>query len=354
MNIPQVGQGIGAYQWTEDHIPLIRMGIDAGMTLIDTAEGYDNGKSETIVGKAIEGKKRGKIQISTKFSPENSSYNKVINSCNNSLKRLKTHYIDLYQIHWPSAEVPFDETLRAMEKLKKDRKIRYIGVDNILFYQLKKIYSICKSRLDFIQVEYNLFDRSIEEDILPFCKERNIKVIAYSPLDRGRLANGNAAQYLINRMAKKYTRSPSQIVLNWLINYGGVSVIPKSSDKKHLLYNATSTVFTMEEEDLNLISELCKTEVYKILPSNIQVSLNGEENRKTYQTLEEALKNELDFCPSPQQLAKKIGKSKPIKPVRIVSQDDGNTYSLVEGRIRYWAWVIARGDKPIPSIIRKK
>ena len=351
IELPKIGYGVGSYHWSDDNIDTMRLAIEKGMTLLDTAEGYDGGNSETVIGKAIKGY-RDKVLISSKFSPENSSYDKVIEACEGSLKRLGTDRIDLYQIHWPSATIPFEETVRAMEKLVQDGKVVHIGAGNVLLHELEKLHSICGDKLKFIQVEYNLFDRTMESYVFPYCRYNDIAIIAYSPLDRGRMANGRRAIEVLDNMSKKYSRPLSQIVLNYLWATSGSCVIPKSSNRKHLISNSESTSFYLTVQDLQDISEACQTEVKWIKPSEIRVSLSGEDNRKTYQNIEDAIKNELKYCPSASDLSRIIEITDSIKPVRLVKSEDG--YSLVEGRIRYWAWVIANSDKPLPSIIRSQ
>lgn len=358
--IPAIGQGcmgIGGglnrdTKSDKEYIASIQHGINLGMTLIDTAEVYGEGHSEEIVGKAILGK-RSEIFLCTKFSPENNYYSNVIHSCDNSLSRLKTNYIDLYQIHWPNPLVQLEETLRAMEDLIQEGKVRHIGVSN---FSMKQIYeaknSLKKTILFSNQVEYNLFDRYIEKSILPYCQQNNMAVIAYSPLNKGKLNNNHE---ILNELSLKYQKSISQIILNWLIFHKNVIVIPKSANLKHVDENAKSADFIMEESDYKIISEKINPHPKLISPQKICVSTKGYGNRKVYQTLQEALDNKLSFVPSPSQLANEIKNEDEIKPVRLIRREqksDEFEFDLVEGRIRYWAWVIAYGfKKNIPSLI---
>jgi len=302
---------------------------------------------------------RDKVVIATKFSPDHSEYNEVIASAEGSLRRLNTDYIDLYQVHWPNPEVPINETMRALEHLVENGKVRHIGVSNFSLSQLKEAREVLKKH-DIVsnQVEYNLFDRHIEKDVLPYCEEENISVIAYSPLDQGKMARGDVSNEL-DRLAKKYKRTASQIILNWLNTHQPVISIPKSLTKKHILENASSLDFEMEEEDIDAIGRDFKKKVLMVPTENIKVSVRGEGARRVYQTSEEAVANNLGFSPSPMALAKYIQThpDEDIKPVRLtasVDEKNGGDYDLVEGRIRYWAWVLAfDGKRPIPAYVRQ-
>jgi len=243
--IGQGSMGIGGYlkkDSTSDkkYIDALQLGINSGMTFIDTAENYGGGYSEIIIGEAVK-RIRDKVLIATKVSPEHLSYENVIHACDGSLKRLGTDYIDIYQIHWPNPAIPVGETLRAMETLKKQGKIRFIGVSNFSLKQLKEAIATLESgEIVSAQVEYNLFDRTIENDILPFCEENSIAVIAYSPLDQGDIIQGESKSEIIRAIALKYNKTPAQIVLNWLISHKNVITIPKALKPEHIRQNAES------------------------------------------------------------------------------------------------------------------
>ncbi len=348
MKFPCIGQGIGEYKWTDHHVESIQMGILKGMNLIDTAEKYDNGQAERIAGEAIKPLRTRSI-IATKFSPEHNRYADVKKAAEGSLRRLGVKYIDIYQMHWPNPEVPIEETMQAMKDLVLEGKIKYIGVGNLSLSQLKKACSCVK--VSTLQMEYNLFDRFIEDAILPFCRQHNITVIAYSPLDQGHIVDGDNNRKIIYDLAEKYNKEPSQIALRWLSRDASIVSIPKSSSEEHITTNAES-IFPMSSKDIQLITDnVCGTRA-DILPSRISVSLKGEGNKKAYQTLEEAIDNHLGFVPSPVSLSKIIREDSDIKPVRVIEKD--GSYILIEGRVRYWAWVIAFGfDTPISAYIRK-
>jgi diketogulonate reductase-like aldo/keto reductase len=346
LDFPKIGQGIGAYKWDDSNQSLIKHAALNGLNFIDTAEDYDNGNSERVIGLAIK-EIREKVILSSKFSPHNNSYSKVLKSLDNSLKRLNTDYLDIYQLHWPNPSVPIEETIEALNLLKTNGKIRYIGFENLTLAELKSIYKLIK--IDTFQIEYNLFDRSIEPDIYNFCLENKILIIGYSPLDQGYIADGNIKKYLI-KLSKKYGKSLAQIALNWIVNKKNILPIPKFSTFEHFqeIYESD---FKIDEDDFTYINDNV-TPVNHIKPKLINVINEGQNNRKTYLTLNDAKLNKLEYVPSPIQLSEVISNNKDIKPIRLIKINDLQ-YNLIEGRIRFWAWVLAYGDEdPIPSYIR--
>ena len=361
--IPRVGQGCmgigGGFSRDQSvaasHVTALELGIDLGLTFLDTAEVYAAGHSEEIVGRVAKGK-REKLFIATKFSPDNHEYSKVVSAAERSLHRLQTDYIDLYQIHWPNPSVPIGETIRAMEDLVASGKVRHIGLSNFSVREMRAAQDALGSGKIFSnQCEYNLFDRFIELDILPYCRETQVVTIAYSPLDKGRTADGDDRLRLLQTLAKKYGRSPSQIALNWLIAQSAVVVIPKAVNPTHIRENAAAATFDLEPSDVDLIDRVCTSEPDWVDPYRIRVAVDGDGGRKVYQTLEEALLNPLGMSPSPRELAEFIEKGEPTKPVRLVrsKKTDNFEFDLVEGRLRYWAWVIAFGGaRPVPAYIR--
>ena len=233
LRLPALGQGVGLYAWDDSHIDTMREGVDLGMNFFDTAEGYDNGNSERIIGRAIRGI-RDKVIVGTKFSPENSGRGDVVAAAEASLNRLGTDYIDLYQIHWPNPAFPLEETIRGMEDLKRQGKVRHIGVGNQYLEELSEARALAEGPVASIQLEYNLFDRMVEEEILPFCWENHMFLLAYSPIDQGRIADGPRRREAVERIAAKYEKTPAQVALRWLIHRPEVVAIPKASNRKHL------------------------------------------------------------------------------------------------------------------------
>ena len=178
----------GGYTWgpqnQKDSIDTIRAAVDLGVNLFDTAEFYSEGYSEEVLGKGVSGL-RDKVLIATKVWVDNLTSEKLIQACEGSLKRLNTDYIDLYQIHWPNWDVPLEETLSAMLKLRDSGKIRFLGVSNFGIQDLTEALGYA----DIVsnQVAYSLLFRAIEFDILPECRKANLSALAYSPLAQGLL-----------------------------------------------------------------------------------------------------------------------------------------------------------------------
>ena len=240
--------GFGTWKLGNEGIDAIKRSIELGANFIDTAEMYGN---ETIVGRAIKG---ADAFIATKVSPHHLHYDDVIKACNTSMQLLGVKQIDLYQIHWPNPTIPIKETMKAMEKLVDDGKIRYIGVSNFSLSELNEAQS-AMSKYDIVsnQVEYNIMVRGIENDLLPFCRKEHITIIAYSPLARGAVFKEKKVYELLNELAGKYGKSIAQISLNYLIADGGVVAIPKASDPKHVEENVGAADFTMSKEDMMTI-----------------------------------------------------------------------------------------------------
>jgi len=366
LQIPAIGQGcmgIGGYlsrdsRQDDNQVRALKQGIELGMTFIDTAEGYGYGHSEELVGRAVRGI-RDKVFIATKFSPEHNGYQDVLESAAQSLRRLETDYIDMYQLHWPTPKVPLSETMRALKQLLKEGKIRFAGVCNLSLKELKEARAdMTPEEIVSVQVEYNLFDRTIENSILPYCQSQDMIAVAYSPLDQGKIASGDNRIKVLQKIADKYGRTMAQVALNWLISHPSVMAIPKATNPQHIQENASSADFKLSDEDFKKINEVFARVGLDVPIDRIRVIVGGQGNRQVYQTVEEALENRLDFTPSPEELARDIRDGEALKPVRVILSTDKTgryDYDLTEGRIRYWAWVIAyNGKKPIPVLIRDK
>lgn len=231
--------GQGTWRIGDDHthrqeeIDCLRRGIDLGLTLIDTAEMYGEGLSEALVGEAIEGR-RDEVFIVSKVYPHNASRRSMPVSCDNSLKRLRIETIDMYLLHW-QGNVPLDETVEAFEALRRAGKIRHWGVSNLdtaLMQELHDVPSGAAVQTD--QVLYNLGRRGTEWDLLPWLRERRIPVMAYSPLEEGRLVRRRE----LMDFAKKHGMTPSQVAIAWLLAQEGVIAIPKTGNRKRLEENA--------------------------------------------------------------------------------------------------------------------
>ncbi|HKM76313.1 MAG TPA: aldo/keto reductase [Candidatus Bathyarchaeia archaeon] len=241
-------------------IQAIRLGLDLGMRFVDTAEMYGRGHSEEVVAEATKDQ-RESIFLATKVSAEHLAYDDVLRSCQASLKRLQTRYLDLYQVHWPNTRMPLSETMKAMEHLVDEGKVRHIGVSNFSVRQLSEAQEgLSKIRIVSNQVEYSLTDRSIERDLLPFAEKEKITIIAYSPLARGQIpgqAHGDRWK-ILDQIARITCKTRSQVALNWLLLKPPVVAIPKASNLDHLRENSGSVGWSLTEEQEKRLDEAFK------------------------------------------------------------------------------------------------
>lgn len=243
--------GTSKADYRNDHesVETLRYALSKGITLIDTAEMYAAGHSEELVGKAINGMDRKKIFITTKIWHTHLQKDQVKKSMEESLKRLGSDYVDLLLIHWPNPSVPIGETIGAMEDLVKEGKTRMIGVSNFDVQQMKDAMAACRdSVIAANQIEYNYFSRSGEHSVIPFCEENGISVIAYSPINRGKIDGSDA----LNRMANKYSCKPMQMSLRYVMERS--IPIPKTSDKIHLDELLGAKNINLNKEDYNILA----------------------------------------------------------------------------------------------------
>ena len=238
-------------------VKALRLGLDLGMLFIDTAEFYGHGHSEEIVAEAI-AERRESVFLATKVSPEHFRYDDVLKACEASLKRLQVSYVDLYQLHWPSSSIPVPETMKAMEHLVNQGKIRHIGVSNFSVRQTRESQeSLSKATVAANQVEYSLLDRSIETDLLKYCQKEHITVIAYSPLAKSQIPKGGRGGKwkVLDEVAAGNGKTRSQVALNWLIAKEGVVTIPKAASIDHVKENAGAIGWTLSREDQKDLEE---------------------------------------------------------------------------------------------------
>jgi diketogulonate reductase-like aldo/keto reductase len=237
----------------------LRAGIERGLSLIDTAEMYAAGGAERVVAQAIAGQREAVFLVS-KVSPQNASAQGVEKSCNASLGRLGTDHIDLYLLHWPG-RIPIAETIAAFEKLRAAGKIRYWGVSNFDTAGMEDIFSAplgnnCATN----QVLYHPEARGIEFDLLPWCRTKNLPIMAYSPLGQaGRLLRSPA----LAAAGRRHNATPAQIALAWSLRDGNTISIPKASSAAHLEENAAAASIRLTDEDLTEIDAAHKPPLSK-------------------------------------------------------------------------------------------
>ncbi len=235
----------------QEEIDCLRRGIDLGLTLIDTAEMYGEGLSEALVGEAIEGR-RDEVFIVSKVYPHNASRRSMPVSCDNSLKRLRIEAIDMYLLHW-QGDVPLEETVEAFEALRRAGKIRHWGVSNLDTALMRELHDMPSgAAVQTDQVLYNLGRRGIEWDLLPWLRERRIPVMAYSPLEEGRLVR----QRVLVDFAKRHGMTPTQVAIAWLLAQDGVIAIPKTGNRKRLEENALALAQPLTTAQLHELDAL--------------------------------------------------------------------------------------------------
>ena len=234
-----------------EEIAALRHGLDLGMTLVDTAEMYGEGASESLVGEAIAGR-RDEVFLVSKVYPHNASRRAMRKSCEASLRRLRTDTIDLYLLHWPGA-VPLQETVEAFGALQQDGKIRHWGVSNFDTEGMRELLALPGgAAVQADQVLYNLTRRGVEWDLLPYLRQQRIAAMAYSPLEQGRLLKKKA----LATFAQAHGMTPGQAALAWVLAQEQVIAIPKSGSRARVEENARALRFALTAAQLRELDKL--------------------------------------------------------------------------------------------------
>ncbi|MEF7442274.1 aldo/keto reductase [Paenibacillus lautus] len=257
--LPRIGQGTW-YMGDEpskknEELRTLRRGVELGLNLIDSAEMYGDGRSESLVGEAIEGI-RDQVFLVSKVYPHNAGLSRIVGSCEQSLKRLKTDRLDLYLLHWRGS-IPLSETVEAMEQLVEAGKILRWGVSNLDTDDMKELFDAARGTHCMVdQVLYHLGSRGVEYDLLPWLREQKIPTMAYSPLAQaGTLRRGLVEHPAVKEIADRHGVKPLQILLAWCIRSGDVIAIPKASTAVHVEENAEAERIKLTEEDLGMLDE---------------------------------------------------------------------------------------------------
>lgn len=246
--VSQLGQGT----WNlgdnpsrrKDELKALEIGLDLGLTLLDTAEMYGNGASEMLVGEAIRGR-RDEVFLVSKVLPSHASRTGTTAACEQSLKRLGTDRLDLYLLHWRGA-TPLEETVAAFQDLQAAGKIRHWGVSNLDLGDMTELSGLPGGEeVATDQILYNLTRRGPEFDLLPWCRARGVPIMAYSPIEQGRLL-GHAA---LDEVAARHGATPAQVALAWLLVQPDMIVIPKSGQAEHVQENHGALALELTPED---------------------------------------------------------------------------------------------------------
>jgi diketogulonate reductase-like aldo/keto reductase len=260
LDVPVIGMGTwmieGRSRDSEKRvIEALRLGLDLGMNHIDTAEMYGNGRAEELIAAALDDQRK-QVFLVSKVLPSNASYQGTLKACERSLKRLKTDFIDLYLLHWPSSQHPIEETMRAMEKLVDEGMIRFIGVSNFDVGQLREAqYPLKKYRIACNQVLYHLAYRGIERDLIPYCVESEIAVVGYSPFGHGNFPSSHSrGGKVLAEIAKRHKRTMRQVALNFLTRDPNLFLIPKAANPDHVRDNSGAVGdWKLTDEDITAI-----------------------------------------------------------------------------------------------------
>ncbi|WP_367084060.1 aldo/keto reductase [Pseudomonas sp. HOU2] len=254
VQVPVIGQG--TWRMGEDRaahpreVSALRQGIELGMTLIDTAEMYAEGGAESVVGEAIAGL-RDRVFLVSKVYPHNASRKGIPQACERSLRRLDTDYIDLYLLHW-RGQYPLEETVEAFERLRADGKIGRWGVSNFDVDDLQELASpACATN----QVLYNLEERGVEFDLLPWCQQQRMPLMAYCPIGQG---GTMLAEPALQQIAARHNVTPAQVSLAWILRQDGVIAIPKAVRPEHVQLNAQAAQLQLDAGDLAALDQVFK------------------------------------------------------------------------------------------------
>lgn len=258
-SVPRIGQGTWSMGEAAgnraEEIAALRLGVELGMNLIDTAEMYGDGRSEELVGEAIRGI-RDDVFLVSKVYPHNAGQGQLARSCENSLKRLGTDHLDLYLLHW-RGNVPLEETVEGMEALVAAGKIKRWGVSNLDTEDMKELLKIPGGEHCAVnQVLYHLGSRGIEHELLPWERSHKIPVMAYSPLAQaGSLRKGLTENEAVQDIALKHGATPLQIMLAWSIRDGDIIAIPKAASREHVTENAAAGQIRLSDDELQMLDE---------------------------------------------------------------------------------------------------
>ena len=246
--------GVGTWRMGEhdDHfdaeVAVLREALEQGVRLIDTAEMYGEGGAEEVIGEAIRGRRDG-LYLVSKFYPYNASRRGVVEACERSLRRMDCDFIDLYLLHWPGS-IPLQETFDALLSLQESGKIRDFGVSNFDLGNLEAIPTELQARLGCNQVFYNLVHREAEWAVSGWCRQRNVPLMAYSPLDQG---GALLRSPVLEEIADKHQATPAQIALAWLLHQPGTVVIPKTSNSRRVAENLGAVDVVLDAADLEAL-----------------------------------------------------------------------------------------------------
>jgi diketogulonate reductase-like aldo/keto reductase len=266
VSVPILGQGtwhIGEDATRRpDEVAALRLGLDLGMKLVDTAEAYADGGAEEVVGEAVDGR-RDEVFLVTKVLPDNASRSATVAACERSLRRLRTDRIDLYLYHW-RGETALEETLAGFEALLRAGKIRGWGVSNFDVLDLEEVLGRARhagmAACQTDQVLYNLTRRGIEVDLLPFGLANHVPIMAYSPIEQGRLLS----HLVLKTIARLHGATPAQVALAWVLRHPALVAVPKMGTVAHVRENVAAAELVLTERELIALDDAFSAPTEKV------------------------------------------------------------------------------------------
>ena len=302
----------------KSRIAFYHKAIDMGVNFFDTAELYGGGYSEEVLGKALSNKDRNQIMICTKYNASNSTREKLTTALENSLKRLNTEYVDFYLAHWPNPNVPFGDLIETLETFKNSGKIRAYGLSNATATEIQQFNEHNNGNFFVIENEYNLVDRGVEEEILPFIEDNNCLFLAYSPLVQGKILKTSQE---VESRCKKYNCSLQQLFLAWIHQKNMVSLV-RTMNESHLEDNIAALDIKLEPSDQKILEAAFSTPKTEIDIDLIEI---GD---RPYSTIHDAILNLDQLIPSPLLLSQRLDKGFKFSPLRLIR--NGDTYRILD------------------------
>jgi len=359
-SIPAIGIGTTGMGTAEHHdrayidrrITSLLYGIDRGLTFIDTAALYGGGFSETILGEALGDRRRGCF-LASKFYPYNHySAGQVREAVLGSLRRLRTSHLDLIQVHWPNPHADTAEIFGGLDELVREGLVRYVGVSNYCGQELVQAqHHFGATRIVSNQYEFNLLGHSILEDMRRH--DLDTLLLAYSPLNQGRLASSPRQRQVIEEIASIRNARPAQVVMAWVLSHRGVGAVARASSIDHVDDLLRAMELGLDDDECGAITAAGSGPPIAVDP--VDIELIGTPWRAPYLTLDQAIENALDLIPSPRALADRLLAGALEMPIRLWTKPGGgyviDSYDPFDQIKKFWAWVIARPGQPMPAYL---
>lgn len=327
-------------------IAIYRTALELGVNLFDTAELYGGGYSEELLGRAFT-RCRESVFICSKFDPCHASRDGIREAVERSLRRLGTDYLDLYQLHWPSPFVPFEESWSALSTLLDTGKIRHVGVGNCSWQEFGHYQEVSGGRISCLELPFNAAEPDAAAPFLAWASDPHRRLFAYSPLGQGRLCRRREENPQLARLMERHGISENQLALAWALAHPGVVPVFTTGKEQHLRDNVAATSISLTPQEVQVVAEACLLPLRSVPVSHI----DGESppGRAGYAGLGEALENRLDWIPSPALLAERMRQGAFPPPLRLVGPDGQGRYQLdrydLGGEMKkYWGWRLFGGD----------